>query len=321
MTRSPLALTCGDPSGVGPDICVAAWHHLRQDHPIVYFGDRDHVPAGITTQVWTPGDAVSPDTLSVHPISFAGPRRLGVADLANAHGTQAAITQAVACAQSGAISAITTAPIHKKVLQDGAGFSFPGHTEFLGHLAGVDRVVMMLASPDLRVVPTTIHIPLAVVVSQLTAELIQDTIRITAQSLERDFGIPSPRIVVAGVDPHAGEGGNIGTVDRDVIAPALAPLQAQGLNIIGPVSADTLFHARARATYDVAICMYHDQALIPIKTIDFDRGVNVTLGLPFIRTSPDHGTAFDIAGTDAVNPTSMIEAVSLAAKMANARGH
>jgi 4-hydroxythreonine-4-phosphate dehydrogenase len=226
------------------------------------------------------------------------------------------IARSVALVQRGAALAICTAPIHKKALKDGAGFAFPGHTEFLAHLAGVDRVVMMLACPGLRVVPVTIHIPLAEVPGALTATLLEDTIRITHAALIRDFGIAAPRLAVAGLNPHAGEGGAMGPEDGAVIAPVVARLNAEGLTIRGPLSADTMFHVAARAGYDTAICMYHDQALIPIKTIDFAGGVNVTLGLPFVRTSPDHGTAYDIAGRGIADPTSLIAALRMARDMA-----
>jgi 4-hydroxythreonine-4-phosphate dehydrogenase len=209
--------------------------------------------------------------------------------------------------------------LHKKALKDGAGFAFPGHTEFLAHLAGVAHVVMMLASPKLRVVPVTIHIAVKDVPTALTPDLLEATIRITEAGLRRDFGIASPRLAVAGLNPHAGEGGAMGTEEITMIAPLLDRLRAEGFDLRGPASADTMFHARAREGYDVAICMYHDQALIPIKTLDFDGGVNVTLGLPFIRTSPDHGTAFDIAGKGIARPDSLIAALRLAAEMAQAR--
>jgi 4-hydroxythreonine-4-phosphate dehydrogenase len=200
-----------------------------------------------------------------------------------------------------------------------ANFAYPGHTEYLAALAGTDRVVMMLASNMLRVVPTTIHIPLADVSTQLTASLLTDTILITHAAMRRDFGISSPRIAVAGLNPHAGEDGKMGHEEIEMITPVLDALRTQGMDIIGPMSADTMFHAAARKSYDVAVCMYHDQALIPIKTLDFSGGVNVTLGLPFVRTSPDHGTAFDIAGRDMADTTSMIAALRMARTMANAR--
>lgn len=229
------------------------------------------------------------------------------------------IERAVGLVQAGLACAVCTAPIHKKALKDGAGFGFPGHTEFLAHLAGVDRVVMMLASPDLRVVPVTIHIALAEVPAALTAELLEDTIRITDAGLRRDFGLVRPRLAVAGLNPHAGEGGAMGREEITLIGPVLERLRAEGYDLRGPASADTMFHARARAGYDAAICMYHDQALIPIKTLDFDGGVNVTLGLPFVRTSPDHGTAYDIAGKGVARPDSLIAALRMAHQMAAAR--
>ena len=200
-----------------------------------------------------------------------------------------------------------------------AGFEFPGHTEFLADLADRDKVVMMLVSEHMKVVPATIHIPLSEVPKALTADGLEETIRIADAALRSDFGIQAPRIAVAGLNPHAGEGGLLGEEDAALIAPVVAKLNAEGLEITGPLPADTMFHAKAREGYDVAIAMYHDQALIPIKTLDFDRGVNVTLGLPFPRTSPDHGTAFDIAGKGIANPTSMIAALRLAWDMVRQR--
>ena len=207
----------------------------------------------------------------------------------------------------------------QEALKDGAGFAFPGHTEFLAHLAGVDRVVMMLACDALKVVPVTIHIPIAEVPRTLTEDLLTDTIRITHEGLRRDFGLTAPRLAVAGLNPHAGEGGAMGDDEARLIAPVIARLRDEGLAITGPLPADTMFHPAARARYDAAICMYHDQALIPIKTLDFAGGVNVTLGLPFIRTSPDHGTAFDIAGQGKADPSSLIAALRMAREMAAAR--
>jgi 4-hydroxythreonine-4-phosphate dehydrogenase len=231
----------------------------------------------------------------------------------------AVIERAVRLVMLGKAAAICTAPINKKALKDGAGFDFPGHTEFLAHLAGVDRVVMMLACPDLRVVPATIHIALSEVPSALTAELLEAVIRVTHAGLVRDFGIAKPRLAVAGLNPHAGEGGAMGHEELDWIAPLVNRMAAEGMQIRGPVSADTMFHAAARKGYDAAICMYHDQALIPIKTIDFAGGVNVTLGLPFVRTSPDHGTAHDIAGLGVADPSSLVAALRLAREMAARR--
>ncbi len=229
-----------------------------------------------------------------------------------------AIQTAARLARTGEISAIVTNPIHKATLQV-AGFVHPGHTEYLAALAGVVRTVMMLTAPDLRVVPVTIHRPLASVPAALTGVEIIETARITHASLTDEFAISTPRLAVAGLNPHAGENGTMGTEDRDVIAPAVATLRTEGIDAFGPLSADTMFHARARMTYDAALCMYHDQALIPIKTLAFDDGVNVTLGLPFVRTSPDHGTALDIAGRGIARPDSLISAIHLAADLAGRR--
>ena len=232
-----------------------------------------------------------------------------------------AIALAVDLVGTGAASAVTTLPIHKKALKDGADFPFPGHTEYLAHLAGVEDVVMMLACPELRVVPATIHIPLSEVPKKLNASHLRKTIEITEKALRRDFSIDEPRIAITGLNPHAGEGGAMGHEERDLMSPLITQMIGEGFRLSGPHSADTMFHARARRGYDAAICMYHDQALIPIKTIDFASGVNVTLGLPFVRTSPDHGTAFDIAGKGLADPTSFIEALRLAQSLAeNRRG-
>ena len=227
------------------------------------------------------------------------------------------IARCVRWVQNGDAAALCTAPINKKVLQDGAGFAYPGHTEYLEALAtGDTQAVMMLASDALRVVPATIHIALEDVPTALTPQLLRSTIEITAQALRDQFGLPKPRLAVAGLNPHAGEGGKMGRAELDWIAPLLEEMRGQGYDLSGPLPADTMFHAAARARYDAAVCMYHDQALIPIKTLDFDKGVNVTLGLPFVRTSPDHGTAYDIAGQGIANPTSMIEALKLAQRLA-----
>jgi 4-hydroxythreonine-4-phosphate dehydrogenase len=321
MTR-PIAVSCGEPSGIGPEIAAKAWTHLRDSVPFVWIGDPRHLPSGTPHVVIdTPRDAaVAARTgMPVLPLTFAGPARPGLPDPANAASVIAAIERAVALVRDGDASALCTAPIHKKALLDGAAFAYPGHTEFLAALGGVSRAVMMLTSDTLRVVPVTIHIPLSKVPEALTAELLEETIRIAHRDLSRWFGIPAPRIAVAGLNPHAGEGGVMGGEEIRLISPALDRLRAEGLDIRGPYSADTMFHAAARSGYDVAVCMYHDQALIPIKTLAFDEGVNVTLGLPFIRTSPDHGTAFDIAGADRANPASLIAALRLAQKMAAAQ--
>jgi 4-hydroxythreonine-4-phosphate dehydrogenase len=321
--NTPIALSCGEPAGVGPEIAAKAWAALRADLPFFYIGDPCHLPAGTPVQIISdPQEAIaaSATALPVLALPFAAATTAGQPDPANAQGVIDAIARGVELVQAGAASALCTAPIHKKALKDGAGFAYPGHTEYLAALAGVDRVVMMLACDALRVVPVTIHIPLAEVQEALSAALLTDTILITHAALRRDFGLTAPRLAVAGLNPHAGEGGAMGREEIEMITPVLEALRAEGLDIAGPLSADTMFHPAARARYDAAICMYHDQALIPIKTLDFAGGVNVTLGLPFIRTSPDHGTAFDIAGQGVADPSSLIEALKMADVMAKARG-
>jgi len=319
----PVVLTAGDPAGIGPELAVKARAALGADLPFFWIGDPRHLPESAQiAEIGRPAEALSvpPALLPVLPLRFAAPAPPGQPVPANAAGTIAAIDRAVALVQAGEASAVCTLPITKKALKDGAGFAFPGHTEYLAHLAGVERVVMMLACPDLRVVPVTIHIPVADVPGALTEALLEQTIRITRAGLIRDFGLAEPRIAVAGLNPHAGEGGAMGWEDERMIRPLLARLAAEGFDLRGPLPADTMFHARARAGYDVAICMYHDQALIPIKTIDFAGGVNVTLGLPFVRTSPDHGTAYDIAGKGVADVSSTLAALRLARDMAAARG-
>ncbi len=318
MSRAPIALTCGEPAGVGLEIAEKAWFALKDELPFFLIADPAHLPGSVPHKLLqSPLETVQimADALPVLPHPFAAPRTPGTAQPENADGVIDVIAHAVDLAMSGEASAVCTLPIHKKALKDGADFPYPGHTEYLADLAGVDNVVMMLASEILRVVPTTIHIPLADVPTALTPGLLEETIRITAIGLETQFGINSPRIAVAGLNPHAGEGSAMGHEDATVIAPVLNKLRAEGFDIAGPLPADTMFHTAARARYDVAVCAYHDQALIPIKTLDFDGGVNVTLGLPFVRTSPDHGTAFDIAGTGKANPSSTIAALRMAARM------
>lgn len=319
---APVALTCGEPAGVGLELAEQAWRALRGEMPFFLIADPRHLIEDVPSQVIShPSEvqSVMANSLPVLPLEFAGSADKGKADPANAAGVIQAIERGVALVQDGSASAICTAPIHKKALKDGAGFAFPGHTEFLAHLAGVETVVMMLACAELRVVPTTIHIALKDVPAALTSDLLEETIRITVADLSSKFGLAAPRVAVAGLNPHAGEGGAMGFEDAVVIAPVVEKLKSEGFAIFGPLPADTMFHARARAQYDVAICAYHDQALIPIKTLDFDRGVNVTLGLPFIRTSPDHGTAFDIAGKGIAKPDSLIAALRMAHDMAMAQ--
>ncbi len=314
----PVAITCGEPAGIGPEIAARAWAALSSDIPMFWIGDPRHLPEDVPHRlIDSPEDAGAPstDALPVLSHAFESTALAGVPQPGHAQGVIDVIARAVDLVQTGAACAICTAPIHKKALMDGANFAYPGHTEYLAALAGVEDVVMMLASDQLRVVPATIHIALDQVPHALTPAGLRRTIEITAQELQSRFGIERPRIAVAGLNPHAGEGGSMGRQEIDWIAPLIAEMQSEGYALIGPLPADTMFHARAREGYDAAVAMYHDQALIPIKTLDFDRGVNVTLGLPFVRTSPDHGTAFDIAGQGRANPTSMIEAIKLAWQM------
>lgn len=318
----PVAVSCGEPAGIGAEIALRARAMLGAALPFVWIGDPRHLPQGAAFhEVARPEDALSvaPGLLPVLPLEIGGQAVPGRPDPAQAAGVVAAIARCVALVQAGEASALTTLPISKKALKDGAGFAFPGHTEYLAALAGVGRVVMMLACDGLRVVPATIHIPLAEVPATLTPDLLEATIRITHAGLIRDFGVALPRIAVAGLNPHAGEGGAMGDEEARVITPVLERLRAAGMDLRGPLPADTMFHAAARAGYDAAVCMYHDQALIPIKTVDFAGGVNVTLGLPFVRTSPDHGTAFDIAGRGMADATSTVAALRMAAGMAAAR--
>ncbi|MEL6689496.1 MAG: 4-hydroxythreonine-4-phosphate dehydrogenase PdxA [Pseudomonadota bacterium] len=316
MTDLPVALSCGEPAGIGPEIAQLAWSTLKGDLPFLWLGDPRQLPLDLP---WQPvNDAseaatVAPTAMPVWEIPFDGAPTKGTADPKNAHGVIRAIEEGVRLVQGGAAKALCTAPIHKAALQDGAGFAFPGHTEFLAHLAGVEDVVMMLACSELRVVPATIHIALKDVPAAFTEELLRAQVTITERALRETFGIASPRIAVAGLNPHAGEDGKMGDEELTWMRAAIARLQTEGFNIMGPMPADTMFHARAREGYDVAICAYHDQALIPIKTLDFDGGVNVTLGLPFRRTSPDHGTAFDISGKGIARPDSLIAALKMAA--------
>lgn len=316
---APVVISCGEPAGIGPEVAARAWSAIRADIPMVWLGDPRHLPGDIRHQVITSVDqakAICADALPVLPFDFGSASIPGTPNPGHAQGVIDMIAKGVDLVRSGQASALCTAPIHKKALKDGADFAYPGHTEYLAALGGVDEVVMMLASDQLRVVPATIHIALDQVAQQLTAAKLRRVIEITHTGLRDQFGIASPRLTIAGLNPHAGEGGAMGRQELDWIGPLVAQMKTEGFNLTGPLPADTMFHAAARARYDVAICMYHDQALIPIKTLDFDRGVNVTLGLPFIRTSPDHGTAFDIAGKGIANPTSMIEAIKLAHTMA-----
>ncbi|WP_071799028.1 4-hydroxythreonine-4-phosphate dehydrogenase PdxA [Natronohydrobacter thiooxidans] len=315
-----LVMSSGDPSGIGPEIAVKAC--LAGAPRFVWLGDPAHLPDGAEwVEITSVSDAadVPGAVLPVLRHDFPAAAIAGQPDPANAGAVVEVIARAVGLVQAGAASGVVTCPINKAALKSGAGFGFPGHTEFLADLAGGVPVVMMLACEGLRVVPATIHIPLAQVPRALTAGGLEQCLRITRAGLMRDFGIAAPRIAVAGLNPHAGEAGVMGREEIEVITPVLERLRAEGWAIDGPLPADTMFHAGARARYDVAICMYHDQALIPIKTIDFAGGVNVTLGLPFIRTSPDHGTAYGIAGKGLADATSLIAALNMAQDMAIAR--
>lgn len=325
MTR-PVALTSGDPCGVGLELTGLAWQNLRNNAPFFLIADLAHLDRVTDVplqRITAPADAnaVFPHALPVIHLPFSNRPTIGKAQPENAKNIIQSIEMAVGFTLSGQASAICTNPINKKVLKDGARFAYPGHTEFLAHLGDVKTSVMMLCAPELRTVPVTIHIALADVPNALTDSLIEETLRITNNALQQDFGISKPVIAVAGLNPHAGEGGTMGGEEIDRIAPLLDRLRNQGLSLLGPMPADTMFHASARDKYDVAVCMYHDQALIPLKTLNFSAGVNTTLGLPFIRTSPDHGTAFDIAGKGIADPTSLIEALKQAGQMAQNRAH
>jgi 4-hydroxythreonine-4-phosphate dehydrogenase len=325
MTK-PVALTSGDPCGVGLEISGHAWRSLKDDVPFFLIADHGHVVKATDVPIKVikqPAEAmdVFKHALPVLHLPFTASPDIGTEQPQNANSVIKSIELAVDFVLSDQASALCTNPINKKVLKDGAAFPYPGHTEFLAHLGGVITSVMMLTSPELRTVPVTIHIALSHVKDTLTDALIEETITITHQALKRDFGITDPAIAVAGLNPHAGEGGAMGTEEIDRIIPLLDRMRTQGIKLIGPLPADTMFHPAARKKYDVAVCMYHDQALIPLKTLNFSAGVNTTLGLPFIRTSPDHGTAFDIAGKGLADATSLIEAIKQARDMAQQRAY
>jgi 4-hydroxythreonine-4-phosphate dehydrogenase len=328
----PLALTLGEPAGIGPDITFAAWRR-RADldlAPFYLLADpafierrAERIAPDVSIAVVEPAAAAGAFEAALPVVDIGVPvsAEPGRPDGSSAPAAIAAIRRAVADVNAGVASAIVTNPVAKNVLYR-SGFAEPGHTEFLGKLAagstGVTaRPVMMLWSPELAVVPVTIHLPLREVVAHLTSELVVETGRIVARDLRERFGIARPRLAVAGLNPHAGEEGTLGDEDLTLVRPAVERLKAEGIDARGPVPADTLFHEGARATYDVALAMYHDQALIPIKTLAFDHAVNVTLGLPFVRTSPDHGTAFDIAGTGRADPSSLVAALKLAARLSS----
>lgn len=326
ITR-PIVLTMGDPSGIGPEIALKAWSALNDELSFFLVGDRRILatqgePLGVpVVDIAEPSDASTamPQGLPVLHHDFAEPAVPGKPIAANARDVVKTIEVAVGLVKDCRAAALCTNPISKKNLRDGAGFGFPGHTEFLARLDGTKVAVMMLVAPELRVVPVTVHEPLRAVPERLTQELLEETLRITHAALRRQFGLVEPRILVAGLNPHAGEGGTMGSEEADVIEPVVRKLAAEGLRVSGPAPADTMFHLEARRGYDVAVCMYHDQALIPLKTLNFANGVNVTLGLDFIRTSPDHGTAYDIAGRNLANPSSLIAALRLARQLSRRR--
>lgn len=331
--QPPVAVTLGEPAGIGPDIALKAWRERRARGlaPFYIVGDPDFLARRARRMdLDVPIAAVAPEEASrtfvthlpVVPLGLPVTPEPGVPDASSAPAAMAAIERAVDHVAAGRASAVVTNPVAKAVLYRG-GFAEPGHTEYLAKLSqrltGHEvHPVMLLWSPELAVVPVTIHLPLRDVPERLTQDLLVTTGRIVARDLAARFRLTHPRLVAAGLNPHAGEEGALGPEDRDVVAPAVERLRAEGIDIRGPLPADTLFHAHARSSYDVALCMYHDQALIPIKTLAFDHAVNVTLGLPFVRTSPDHGTAFDIAGTGQASATSFIAALRLAVRLSAA---
>ena len=328
--RSPvLALSLGEPAGIGPDIALMAWlRRVELSLPAFFMtGDAaclraraDHLGIDVPVQACSPGEAMG---IFAHalPVVLAGPTVTalpGKPDTSSGPAARAAIDAAVALTQSGNAAAVVTNPISKAVLY-ADGFSFPGHTEYLAYLTGDAslRPVMMIWSPLLAVIPATIHVPIADVPRLLTHDLLVETGRIAARDMTERFGLLNPRLAFCGLNPHAGEQGTIGREDEEITRPAIETLRSEGIDARGPFPADTLFHAAARSNYDVAIGAYHDQVLAPAKTLAFDSAVNVTLGLPFVRTSPDHGTAFDIAGSGTANPSSLIEAIRLARRLAD----
>jgi len=320
----PLAISLGDPAGIGPEVVAKCWdqrHHLRLP-PFVAVGD----PRSLS-QVWDGEIAVIDDPrhaadafdhgLPLLAVPAAGSSVPGCPTTAGAHCSLDSLELAVGLARSGSVAAVVTGPVSKQQLY-AIGFTHPGQTEFVAERCGVSpgNVAMMLAGPTLRTVPVTTHLPLREVAERLTTGLVEARARATLRGLQRNFGIAEPRLAVAGFNPHAGEGGALGCEEIEIIEPAIANLQAEGWQVGGPHPADTMFHAAARARFDAALCMYHDQALIPLKALHFEEGVNLTLGLPVVRTSPDHGTAFDIAGEDRADPRAMAAAIRMAADCA-----
>ncbi len=324
----PVAITMGEPGGIGGEIVLEAWSRLKSGpDPFFSLDDPDRLlklaPDGVAIEVVSrPEEAVEvfPSAFPVLPIRLALPAPTGVPSPGNAAAVIRSIRCAVALVSECQASAVVTNPIDKASLQVGAGFQHPGHTEFLGELAGLtDAPVMMLASDSLRVIPVTVHIPLRAVPDRLCSEEIVRVGRVASAALRRDFGIPAPHLAVSGLNPHAGEGGMFGSEEELIVQPAIDSLRDLGITVSGPHPADSLFREGFRERYDAAICMYHDQALIPLKAIGFSRAVNITLGLPFIRVSPGHGVAYDLAGTGRASPVSLISSIRLASRLAAAR--
>ena len=324
---TPIAVSMGDPAGIGPEIIAKSWEMRleRAIPPFVAVGDANAIRRvwnGPIQSVESLGevDAAFAGALPVLKVEDAGAIVPGQPDTEGARCALHSLELAAGLVRSGAARALVTGPVSKSQLY-GIGFTYPGQTEFVAERCGIagENAVMMLAAPGLRVVPITTHIPLAEVPGRLTVELVVAKGRATARGLLRNFGIENPRIVFAGINPHAGENGALGREEIDILDPAIARLRSEGIDADGPFAADTLFHPRARARYDAALCCYHDQALVPLKTLYFDEGVNITLGLPIVRTSPDHGTAFGIAGKDCAEPGAMIAAILMAAAAAEQR--
>jgi 4-hydroxythreonine-4-phosphate dehydrogenase len=326
----PIALTMGDPAGIGGELTLRAWQARRGGHGcFVVLDDPDRLRQlardmrlDVPVEPIATLDAVPSlfhDALPVLPVRLAVPAQHGRPDSKNATAVVASIQRATDLAARLLASAVVTNPINKAALYD-AGFAYPGHTEFLAALTGaVGKQIMMLASPALRVVPVTVHASLRRSIEMITSERIVAAARTTEAALRQEFGITEPRLAIAGLNPHAGEQGALGDEETTIIGPAIDELRRDGIDVSGPWPPDTMFTETARARYDVAICMYHDQALIPLKTLDMTHGVNVTLGLPIVRTSPDHGTAYDIAGKGVADPSSLIAALDLAAQLAARR--
>jgi len=326
----PVALTMGDPAGIGGEITLMTWRNHRKNLPaFATFDDPDRLTrladaTGLTCPVQainelSDAESICPSALPVMPLSKSVNSLPGEDSTADGAMVIESIDRAIDAAADGSAAGMTTNPIQKSRLYE-AGFTSPGHTEYLGERAGLSAPpIMLLAGLHLKVVPVTIHLSLKDAIAALTRHEIVRTLKTTIASMKSDFGIDHPRVAVSGLNPHAGESGHMGDEEIDIIRPAIEEASSADAEVFGPLAGDTMFHAAARATYDVAVCMYHDQALIPMKTLDFDNGVNVSVGLPFVRTSPDHGTAYNIAGKAVANPASMVSAIRMAAEIAHCR--